>query len=206
MLRRRRRSRATHDPRSDLATDPRPPAPGSAPFGFASPVDGLHDEVCLVGPERGFEPHHSVWQVAQAEHPLGVGRVHGELSGTLSLLAHELTAQPAIPAANALQLSPGRKGRHLDQASLRLGRGHPGDGPNLGIRDPSRRQRRVEGRQLPQRPRHPDLLARGRRVEPDSPGQPVRAALRPLMEPFLGPIELPDTRQQEQARKRQPPP
>jgi hypothetical protein len=163
---------------------------------IASFVDGLHDQVSLVGLERRFEPHHPIWQVAQANHSLGAQPIHGELSFALGLLADELTAQPAIPTANALQLSPGRNGRNTDQALLRLGRGDPGDGPNLGIRNPSCRQRRIEDRQLPQRPRHPNLLARSRGVEADPPAQPVRAALRPLMMPFLGRIELPDARQQ----------
>jgi hypothetical protein len=112
----------------------------------ASLVDGLHDEVSLVGLERGFEPHHSIRQVAQADHPVGVGRVHSEPSGALGLLAYQLIAQPAIPPTDLFELSPGRKGRHLDQASLSLGRGDPGDGPHLGVRNPARRQRRIEDR------------------------------------------------------------
>jgi hypothetical protein len=113
---------------------------------LASLVDGLHDEVSLIGLERGFEPHHSIRQVAQKDHPLGISAIQGQLSGAISLLSHELSAQPAIPTANALELSPGREGRHIDQALLRLRRGDPGDCPYLGIRNATRSQRRVEDR------------------------------------------------------------
>jgi hypothetical protein len=94
-------------------------AEGHASQLVASLVDGLHHEVGLIGLERGFEPHHPARQIAQEDHPLGVDAVPGKLSGPLSLLAHELTAQPAIPAADPFQLSPGRKGGHKAAISTR---------------------------------------------------------------------------------------
>ena len=77
------------------------------------------------------------------------------------------------------------------QALFRLGRGHTGQRPDLGVGELTARERRRQLRQLLQRARHPDTLARRAHIEPHAPGEPVGARAEAAI-PAVASVELAD--------------
>ena len=96
-------------------------------------------------------------------------------------------ARGAQAAADSFELGAGRRRRDLQHAVLALRCRDARDGADLGIREVASGEGRVDLRQRPQRTRDANLLARGPRVQPDPPRQPMRTTLRALLPPNLQP-------------------
>jgi len=77
------------------------------------------------------------------------------------------------------------------QPRLGLGRGHPRERPDLGVREIALRQRLGQERQGPKGASHTDPLARGAQVEAHAPVQPVGARAESIVPAALQ-IELAD--------------
>jgi hypothetical protein len=86
-----------------------------------------------------------------------------------------------------------RAGLLTNETTANNSLGAPSEG---GVRELARLQSTIDGRQFAERPRHANLLARGCRVQPDSPRQPVRTRHGPLRRPSTFSIELADAFEQ----------
>ena len=109
----------------------------------------------------------------------------------------DLPVRPGEP----LQLIPGHRPGELRQPRLGTRRRDPGQRPHLRIRQPARGELPADHRQVPQRPRHPDVLPGRPRGHLALPRQPLRAAVHLPARPAAAGIEIPE-QDQEPARRR----
>ena len=101
-------------------------------------------------------------------------------------------AVDASPAAHdALDVLRRAGAADRQQALFRLGRGHAGQRPDLGVGELAARERRRQLRQLLQRACHADALARRAHVEAHTPGEPVGARAEAVV-PAVAGVELAD--------------
>ena len=151
---------------------------------LACPVERAHDQVRLVRRQHDFQLHHSTRQIPPPNAPL-IGRqrlIRGQCA--------------AIPAAQPFELRARGDHRHLQQLRFGHRRCHAGERPRLCVRQLAHAQGLVDRRQLAESTCHPHLLARCRRVQPNTPGQPVRTRGSALFVPSTGLVELPNAGQQ----------
>ncbi len=135
---------------------------------LARPVERAQEQVRLVRRQHDFQPHHSAWQVPPPHAPL-LGRKH--------LIRGE---RATVPPADTFKLRARGDHGQLEQLGFGIGRGHAGERPRLRVGQLAHAQGLVDCGQLAQRPRHPHLLARSSRIEPDTPSQPTCARGRSL--------------------------
>jgi hypothetical protein len=84
---------------------------------------------------------------------------------------------------------------HPQQPRLGLRRRHPGQGPDLGVRQLPAAEGLGEEWQRREGPRDPDPLAGCAQVEPHAPAQPGGAGAEARVPPAAG-VELPDQREE----------
>ena len=106
--------------------------------------------------------------------------------GNLGVAVH-----PAPAAHDALDVVRGAGAPDGQQPRLGLGRGHPRERPDLGVRELALRQCVRQKRQRPESARDPDPFTGGAHVEPDAPVQPVGARAESIVPAALQ-IELAD--------------
>ena len=83
-----------------------------------------------------------------------------------------------VGAGEPLQLVPGHRPGDLGQPRLGVRGRDPGQRPHLRIRQPARRELCPDHRQVPQRPRHPDVL-------PGGPGGHLALPRQPRAQLFI---------------------
>ena len=143
-------------------------------FFFVAYDQQIYDETKQTDPNRIAAPLRAVIDPALS---LGRGR-------------------PLQAATDPFQLGARCLQRHRHQARF-VGSGRDArHRAHLRVGDAAGGERLVDRGERAEGARYPHLLARGPGVQADSPGQPVGAALRALLEPRLRLVEPPDARQQ----------
>ena len=110
-------------------------------------------------------------------------------------------ADLAVGAGEPLQLVPGHRPGDLGQAPLGVRGGDPGQRPHLSVGEPGRGELVADHRQVPQRPRHPDVFPGGAGGHLALPRQPLRAAVHLPAGPAAARVEV-GQQDQEPARGR----
>jgi hypothetical protein len=127
--------------------------------------------------------HHAVGVLIDVQRPMPVP-------------AHRLVrlglAVHAAPAADDhLDMLRGPGPAHREQPFFGFRRGDPGQRTDLGIRQLTAGERLPKPRHRTQCARHASVLPRGAQLEPDTPGEPVGARVKPIA-PAAARVELPD--------------
>ena len=113
---------------------------------------------------------------------------HGAFLGDQALVGEGVRGL-AIAAADALELGAGGLARELEEVCLVGGARHAREGADLGIGELAPREGFIQERQGAEGTGDAHLLASGRGVEADSPGEPVGAGDGPLLRPTLRLVE-----------------
>ena len=146
-------------------------------------LDGPHQH----GPGLGLEPppHHV--------RPVHVDEDRERAAPVPGLFGPDLAVARQVPhlAHHPFQ----RRGRALvgvvEQLALGLGRGHPGEGPRLGVGEPPGLHPGRGLREILERMRDPHVLAAGGEGAPGPPGEPLGAGVEGVGPP-LAAVELGD--------------
>ena len=134
-------------------------------------LDRLQDQGGLVGAQGQLQADHAAGQVALAYAAL-LGR------WSLSHLDRLSRFTWRNAAADALELRAGRVARELQQAGFVLGRGHPGEGADLGVRQLAAGERLVDMRAA-SRARGPPGTSRARSRYPGRSARTASGRRRP---------------------------
>ena len=155
---------------------------------------------CLArGVERTQEHGARLGVQPAAEHHRAIV-VRIDVKPSVGVLARRPTGpgppiQLSPPADDPLHVDGGARASHRKEASLGLGRGDPGQSPDLGVGELPAREGFGQPRKRTQRVGNADPLARRAGREADSPGEPLRAGPKAPVPPSPL-IELADQREQ----------
>lgn len=97
---------------------------------------------------------------------------------------------PPAGADGALELRRGQLLGELEQLLLRVGPGHAGQRPHLGVGELAASEGGAAERQLLQAVRHAHVLARGARAQSALPGEPLRSRAAIPLDPQPLTVEL----------------
>ena len=142
---------------------------------LATSFSGSHERPVQHGADLRRQP------ATQHQHAVVVdpgGQMPGEVPG-VGFLRRNYAVSATPRPYDSLNMRRRACERDIQQPLLGLRRGHPGDGPHLGVRDRAAGQSGADEGQSGQRTRHSDLLARGAEVDPGAPVQPVSAGEEP---------------------------
>ena len=117
----------------------------------------------------------------------------------------DMTGHLPVGAGEPVQLPAGHRLGQLGQALLGGRGGDPGQGPDFRIRQPPGGEPGPDHRQVPQRPRDPDLLTGGAGCQLALPRQPRRARRQLPRLPPPPRIEVTDQQQEPAGRRGQMP-
>ena len=193
---RRRRRRGTtsevllgdRDQRVDTTERRRRRFRGNVRRAFHRRLDGPPHDGRLVGPELHVQAHEAVFGLALAYPPI--------VRLVLGPLVDRVPHCETVTAADPLELRRRRRACHVEQRRFCRGGRDARERADFRVADLSAGESDVDERQVGERARDADVLARGAEVEADPPREPVRAREGALIGPAAGFVEPADERQQ----------